>query len=491
MPTNGLSFDTIPDSVTQRALSHNYSVEEKSRREQMILNKDFYYGKQEQQLCLVNDDVDPAILNLTRPITKKRTSLLYRRGLVREMEGPAQSVAFLEAVYKDNNIDSFMSHVDLLSELTGSVLVHPTTTEDRVKYPSGWKLVLFDSSQLSAVSTDHDPLEAGAISLVKEITRVAPRSTATNPQVERVLRQQVWTPDAVVTYNGFLRNGSTENTLVSSETNSLGFLPFLNIRAELVHDQYLGHAPVTSLRKLNEVVNQLLTHLNHIIKMQGFSPIALTGYQSGEGVIIHPGRAFSLPAGASAEVLSTDPKIADMLAVLEHIEEKAFENSSVPKVSIVGGEGTSGRELMIRFFPLLELFENKSNMFAMYELHLANLILQMTGLPLLTSIKVNYPEQDLLPLSADDDTLEQDLSLNLKTPVDELMRRDPDLTEEDATALFFANVEFNMQTRDRTTPDQLLDEPTDEQPEEDTDEDLPGEEEEEEQEEDTNEEQED
>ena len=61
MPTNGLSFNSVPDSMTQRALSHNFSLEEKSRREQMILNKDFYYGKQEQQLSLVNEDVDPAI----------------------------------------------------------------------------------------------------------------------------------------------------------------------------------------------------------------------------------------------------------------------------------------------------------------------------------------------------------------------------------------------------------------------------------------------
>ncbi len=443
MPTNGLSFDTIPDSVTQRALALNYSIEEKARRTQMILNKDFYYGKQEQQLILVNEDVDPATLNITKPIVKKRASLLYKKKLVREMEGPAQSIAFIEQVYKDNLIDQYMLHIDLLAELTGSVLIHPTTTEDREKYPSGIKLMTFDSSQLSAVSEDDDPLEAAAISLVKEVTRLAARSTPQNPQVERILRQQVWTAEAVVTYNGRLDKGSVQNQLLRSETNTLSFLPFLNIRGEMVHDQYLGHAQTTSLRKLNEVVNQLLTHLNHIIKMQGFTPIALAGYQSGEAVTIHPGRAFSIPAGANAFVLSTDPKIQEMLQVLMHLEDKAFENSSVPKVSIVGGEGSSGRELMVRFFPLMQVFEDKAVRYQKNELDLANLILKVAQLPLLTGLFINYPEENLLPLSSDEDTLEKDIEFHIKTPIDELMRRDPDLDEVSAEAEIMANRDFN------------------------------------------------
>lgn len=444
MPTNGLSFDTIPDSVTQRALAHNYSIEEKSRRSEMLLNKDFYYGKQEQQLVLVNEDVEPAIINLTKPIVTKRAGMLYKRKVVRDMEGPSESIEFLEQVYKENKIDMFMKHVDLLSELTGSVLVHPSSIDDP-KYPSGIKLMSYDASQFSAVSEDNDSSEAAAISLVKEVTRLSSRSTPQNPQVERVLRQQVWTKEAVVTYNGLLSQGTHQQQLMKSETTSLGYLPFLNIRSELVQDQYLGHAPTTSLRKLNEVVNQTLTHLLHIIKMQGFTPIAVSGYASGEGVTIHPGRAFSLPAGAAASVLSTDPKIKEMLDTIRFLEEKAFETNSVPKVAVVGGEGESGRELMVRFFPLLQVFNSKSVLFSAYELDLANLILKIVGLPPIEFINVNYPEEDLLPLSSEEDSLDQDLRLNIRTAVDELMRRDPDLTEDEAEVIIRANKDFNTE----------------------------------------------
>jgi hypothetical protein len=438
----------------------------------MLLNKDFYYDKHEQQLQLVTEDVDAATLNILAPVIKKRSSLLYKKPLVREMEGPAQSIRYLEQVYTENKIDQFMLGVDLSSELTGSTLIHPSITQDLERYPSGIKLIMYDASQLSVVSEDDDPQDASAISLVSEVTRLNKRSTAQNPQVERVLRQQVWTKDAVVTYFGRLNKGSLENELSRSETNGLGFLPFLNVRAEKVHDQYLGHAQATGLRKLNEVVNQMLTNLGHIIKLQGFTPIALAGYQSGEGVTIHPGRAFSIPAGANAFVLDTQPKIKEMLDVLMHLEDKMYETKGVPKVAVVGGEGESGRELLIRFFPLMQVFEDKSILYKEYELALANLILRMAGLPSLTSLFINYPEDNILPLSSDEDTLEQDIKLNIKTPVDELLRRDPDLTEEQAKSIILDNKEFNEQlTRSQDAPppsnDEAGQEEQEDQPESD------------------------
>lgn len=440
MPAIGIGFDTIPDSITQRALANNFSVEEKSRRKAMIVNKEFYYDKQAGALVLVNEDVDPATINLTRPIVKKRSSLLYRKKLVRDMTGSSESISFLEQVYEDNDIDSFMANVDLLAELTGSVLVHPMEDPD---LEGGVRLVAYDSSQFSAIADDDNVNKLVALSLIKELTRLAGRSTPMNPQVEMVVRQQVWTENAVVTYNGSPKNGSLENQLVAQESNPLGFVPFVNIKGEAVNDQYLGHAPATTVRLLNATYNQTLTNLLHIVKMQGFTPIALAGYQSGEAVSIHPGRAFSLPAGANAFVLSTDPKIREMLDVLTYLETKCFETSSVPLVSIIGGEGESGRELMVRFFPLVQVFEDKARLFQKNELELANLILRTQGLEPLESLLINYPEDNVLPLTNDDEMLEQDLKFFLKTPMDELMRRDPDLTETEAEAIVRSNKDFN------------------------------------------------
>ena len=64
-----------------------------------LKNKDFYYGRQEQYVSLVNEDVDPITVNLVNPIITKRSSLLYNRTLVREFDGPASSVKALEDIY--------------------------------------------------------------------------------------------------------------------------------------------------------------------------------------------------------------------------------------------------------------------------------------------------------------------------------------------------------------------------------------------------------
>ena len=429
------SFDSIPQALTQRALANNFSLEEKGRREAALLNKNYYYGKQESELTILNEDVDPYIINLTKPILKKRTSLLYKKPLLREFTGPSSSISFIEKVYQENRIDALLLQTDLASELTGSALVHPEVTDDKEKYPSGIRLRLFDGSAVSVIPEDDNQTEADSISLISLIDRLSKTSTENNPQVERLIKQQIWTKNSVTTYEGAL--------LVNTQTNNFNFLPFVNFKGEEVYDQYLGHAAATIVRKLNGHINQILTDLGYIIKMQAGTPIALEGYQSGEGIVIHPGRAFSLPAGASAVPLDLDPKILEMLEVLKYLEEKIFETNSVPKVTIVGGEGQSGRELLVRWFPILQVFQEKAVRFTNYELELANMILKVAALPPIEEVNIDYPEADLLPLSTDEETLQQDIDLNIKTPIDEIMRRNPEFDEDEAEAELLANKEVN------------------------------------------------
>lgn len=429
------TFDSVPQSITQRAMAQNFSMEEKTRREAMLKNKDFYYAQSEKHLDLLNEDQDPLILNLTKPVVHKRSTLLYKRPLVREFEGPEVSKTFIELVYEENKIDRFLLAVDLAAELTGTAMILPEST-DAEGYDMGIKLRLFDAVDISVVPDDDDPSLPAAVSIIRFLDRLSARSTPKNPQVERVIRQQIWTDEDVVTYDGHM--------IVSSETNNLGFLPFTTFRGEDVYNQFLGHSPTNIIRLLNEDVNQMLTHLGYMIKMQSATPIALVGYQSGEGVVIHPGRAFSVPAGASADVLQLNPKITEVLATIQYLEEKLFETSNIPKVSVVGGEGESGRELMVRWFPLLQLFEEKTVRYEGYELDLANMILKVRGLPPLEKVVVHWPKEEVLPLSASEDTLMQDIQLNIKTAIDEVMRLNPELTETEAEAEVRANAEFNL-----------------------------------------------
>lgn len=444
------AFDSTPISITQKALSENFNLEEKERREAAEKNKDYYYGKQDADVILMNDDVLPIILNVMKPIIHKRTSMLYSRPLVREFEGPARSIKFLEGVYKDNHIDSLLHKVDLLSELTGSCLMHPMPDPSMA---TGIRLVLYDATQFSVVGNDGDSTTADAISLIRVIDRLVDanpvRSDGTaQAQIEKVILQQIWTPETVQIFQG--------NNQQATEVNPLGFLPFVNFQGEEVHDSYIGFPNATIVRKLNREINQLLTHIGYMVKMQAGTPIIFQGFKSGETVVVHPGRAINIPTDATADVLNLDPKLEETLKVIEFLEDRLYTTSSVPKISVEGGEGESGRELMVRWFPLLQVFQEKSNRFNRYELNLANMILAIAGLQPVEDVNVKWPEESLLPLSPEDDNLERDIALSIKSPVDEIMRRNPHMDEPDAIAELEKNKKQNGQDQkeDEDAPDE-------------------------------------
>jgi len=289
------------------------------------------------------------------------------------------------------------------------------------------------------LSEPSDPNIASAITLIRMFDKLDSRNG--DMHVERILEQQIWTKSSVMSYQTGVSNYNPREH--SSITNELENLPFVPFKGEDVEGQYIGHSSATSWRKLNDTYNNLLTHLSYMIKMQSATPVVLEGFESGEGIQIHPGRAITVPVGASATILDYKPKIQDTLATVQYMEDMIYNTSSVPKVTILGGSASSGRELMIQWFPLLQVFKDKAVRFQRYELQLANTILDMVQLPKLESLVVKYPEESVLPLSAEEDNLERDIKLNLKTSIDELMRRDPKLTENEAEAEVMANMQFN------------------------------------------------
>jgi hypothetical protein len=437
MPTNFSAWDSMPISVTQRAFSETYNLEEKERKEAAELNKNYYYGKQENDVILMNDDVNPITMNITKPIIAKRASMLYARPLVREWDGPANSINFLEEVYKDNKIDSLLGKVDLYAELTGSVLVHPTIDEN---LPSKIRLVLYDATEFSSAGNDDDPNTADAIALTRILSRLVDGAPVTSdgrkqPQIEKTILQQIWTNDSVTIYEG--------QDVTRSEPNELGFLPFVNFQGEEVHNTYVGYPIATIVRKLNSHINQLLTHIGYTIKMQSGTPIVFSGFKSGETVVVHPGRAVNIPEGATANVLNLDPKITESLDFIKYLEDRLYTTSSVPRISVEGGEGNSGRELMVRWFPLWKVFQEKSNRYQIYEMQLANMILTIAGYEPINDLKINWAQESILPLSMADDNLERDIRLNIVSPIDEIMRRDPHMNEVDAEAEYLTNATQN------------------------------------------------
>lgn len=434
------------DAITTQAKNNCFTKDERERRECCDINKDFFHNRQAKYLQLLTHEQLPVTINLTKPITKKRATMLYQNHLVRTITGPAISVAALDRLYAEVDIDSVMLKVDRIAELTGTALVlpYPTISQEGM---SSIRLLIYDGSLISVLPDEDDPEKAAAITIIKKIDRILNNGIYGQAGYESIIRMQIWTDTAVVTYEG--------DKLIKSETNELGFIPIARFLGEEVENQYLGEAPITGVRMLNASINQMVTDLGYTIKMQTASPVALEGYQSGEQITLHPGRAFSLPMGAKATILDFNPKIKDALEAIGYLEEKVYETSSVPKVCIVGGEGTSGRELLVRWFPLTQVFEEKSVRYQKYEFNLANMILAVQGLPPIKDLQIDFPDDANLPLSASEDTLKEDIALNITTPALEVMRRNPEMNLAEAQLFVLQNMAFNKQTsppRIDTTP---------------------------------------
>ena len=434
--------DTIPTSVVTKANLHTYSVEEKNRRELAIKNKDFYHGAQAKYITPLNADVDIVYVNLTQPVVKKKTSLLYARPLKREFTGPSESISFLEDTYEKLNIDHQLKTADLLSELTGTSVFHVGLND-----AGEIELLLFDASDFSVVSEGFDKNKIDAISLVSLQQEL--KGTAKQPQVQQSLKNQVWTNEWITTFANGVRT--------IQEPNELGFIPFAAFKGQDVNGQYLGHAPANDIRSLNDIINNQLTNLGYMIKMQSATPVVIAGFENGVGVTIHPGRAISLPAGATATALQLNPKIEDTLAEIKYLEEKLYETSAIPKVSVVGdATANSGKELLIRWYPLIQSFKEKALRYQTYELDFANMILKVKGLAPVTAILIDWAEESLLPISTDTEDMEELFKWGITTPVDVLQRRDPTLDDTEAEAEVRTNVDFNKQLNPREAKPQII-----------------------------------
>jgi len=427
--------DTIPTSVITKANLHTFSVDEKNRREVAIKNKDFFYGSQAKYIKPLNNDVDIVYVNLTQPIINKKVSLLYSRPLKREYDGPAVSISFLEKTYDELNIDNWLKNADLQAELTGTSIFHIGKDE-----AGNITLLLFDGSEFSVISEGMNKRKIDALSIVSIMQEL--KGTAKNPQIQQSLANQVWTDGYITTF--------TNGAKTQQEPNELGYIPFVSFRGNEVNSQYLGHAPANDIRALNEIIDNQLTNLGYMIKMQSASPIVVAGFENGVGITIHPGRAIALPAGATAQALQLNPKIEETLAEIKYLEEKLYETTSIPKVSVVGdADSNSGKELLIKWYPLIQTFREKALRYQKYELDLANMILKVANMEPIKNVIVDWAEESILPLNSDTEDMEDLFKWGIATPADMIQRRDPTLTDIEAEAEAMANVVYNKQINPR------------------------------------------
>lgn len=249
-------------------------------------------------------------------------------------------------------------------------------------------------------------------------------------------------------------NGRTENPYKDEYGNPI--LPFVLVSSSYQSDANLDFTPLDGLvdATLSLAVN--VTHLNELLKYQSHKqgilkisdPSKLGGklhLGAGEWIVLTAG-----DTGEGAEILDMQADYATLWenGIKDRRREVLSQYGITPKYD--GGQPMSGYAINMQRIALTEARENMIDLYRMYENDLFKK----------TKAVINYHKPNTIPNNAvfnidfaeinvppsPDETIkmnEFELKYNLKTEIDLIMERNPDLDYDSALKLYNKNREIN------------------------------------------------
>ena len=160
------------------------------------------------------------------------------------------------------------------------------------------------------------------------------------------------------------------------------------------------------------------------------------------------------PQGGDIKFINPNAAIDQLINVIDYMVEKLYTTSHVPKVTLAPSDTiASGISLIVRWYPLVGLLNKKRSSFRVSEEELVRKTLlvherasgRTNPLPDY-AFTVNFDE-GTVPKSMDEQITEDrfELEIGATSVVDYLLRKDPDLTEEEAIEKLKKNEEINRE----------------------------------------------
>lgn len=376
------------------------------------------------------------VLNLTRLVIDV-LSQLYRNPPVRTLADntPEHVSDALKAMWTDRwNLS--MLDADRFTRLVGTVALRPFFDP---KLPGKIRLWLLKSHQLRVIPDEERPWEAAAV-----IERH-------DPFRSRVV--MIWTDKSFVK----LRRGRIEG-----EAHGMGRLPHTFLRDRLPHSSFFVQGRGRSLCFHNAHINNVVSDLNEIILMQGFGVPEIIGEPVNKTIALGPRTPmqFRLPAAGaqrpSLNFRSPSAPISELRMNAEAEIKHLLRCQRIPETAIgvdMGARALSGVAIRQSMAPLREDLKERISLFSPEEVDLADSALRVraehddgfaydhkTEKPELT-ISYDISQADLDPA---DQVLIDDFrqALRVETPIDVIMRMDPDRfpDRESAEKFWLANI---------------------------------------------------
>lgn len=412
---------------------------------------DYYNGEQLDHLQTVLDSqfanpdslkMQLAVDNITRFIADE-ISRVFDSAPVLTCDNPAGQ-RLLDDQLKSCVLPLLFKTAEVYSNLIGVCAIHPWYDEQSGKI----KNTILPSSCLFVAQRRDDPTEPEAVIYSREI-----KDTIT-PQLR--IEYVHWDSENVFLFDtqsfGAMRPPSLDNL---DMINPYGLLPFAFFRDQVAVGSFFSDCDET-LINAQETLNVMLTALNQLTKYQGFSQPVFEGYSAATDIVVDPSRPIRIPPSMRDEqpgkftFVSPDSHIPEIMAEITALIERICSRYGISATALRGdSSASSGYALKMRearlerrridSIPLCRaaLLDWWKIVKKIHNTHNA----ASAQVPEDAEIKIDFVE----PKYSDDPATETDNDIKLVeagflSPVAVLMRRNPDLTENQARELYSKNL---------------------------------------------------
>jgi hypothetical protein len=398
---------------------------------------DFYHGHQIQDLKadLVQysgnvEQLKPVCVNVVKKINN-RLAQVYNKPATRAVTGTDQDQEVFNLIQNQARMNVKMKQASRFTKLVKTVLI-------RVLFRNGKLELDILTPDIVDVETGTSPEDLKAVI----VTHYPASGNVRETQYHR------WTANTfqVLNYKG---------DIISSETNEYGILPFVALHDACPVDEFFQPIP-EDLASLQESINLKISDLLHTISFQSHGQPVSKGLPDKQTIKIGPNQAISLPADtrdkkSDFKFADTNAKIQEVVEAIQALINWAYISQGLPASSITSdAKEASGIAKQVDNFELDEMRRDDIELFRLYESQLFETIKVVNNhhnprkLSEKCTLKIDFAE--IKPPVSEKDQLEvwqilQDMGL--LSVVDIAMKRNPDLSREDAEALIIQVQEDN------------------------------------------------
>lgn len=409
---------------------------------------DYYNGEQLEWIKAVLDDqfgdpkalkLQPGLDNITQMIAD-RISRIFDKAPMLSCENEAGQ-RLLEELTADGKFALLLKTGEVYANITCVSALHPWFDDKRGII----KTKLIPSSALWAVQNEDDPTEADAI-----IYSQAERNTVS---ASNTLNYTYWDTETTRRFD----SGGVD--LIPSAPNPYGILPFAFLRDQIPVDVFfpeIGEALYTA----QDTLNVMLTELNQLLKMQSFSQPVFVGCSDPKSPIsVDPSRPIKMPSVPKDETqpdfkfVSPQARISELMeAIKVHVERTASRYDI--HLELIGRSGSvvSGYALKLSEAGLNRRREDgiplaRAALLQWWEIvkRINNYHRPTAKVPDDAEIVIDFAE----PTYDEDPSIIADvdqkrIDQGVISPLHIIMRDNPDLSEEEALAIYQKNMSFKQ-----------------------------------------------